>query len=69
MRFNELAGYHVLADDVLIQDMWKQLGGTPGMIPRYALIHKNGSIYISNAARPMEGEKLVTQIEALLAEQ
>jgi thiol-disulfide isomerase/thioredoxin len=58
MRFNELEGYHVLANDVLIQDMWKQLGGPAGSIPRYALIDKNGSIYLSDAARPSEGEKL-----------
>lgn len=67
IKFNELEGYHVLADNVLIQDMWKELGGREGLIPRYALIDKNGSIYLDNAARPSEGEKLVTQIKDLLA--
>ena len=67
IRFNELEGYHVLADNILIRDMWKQLGGREGLIPRYALIDKNGSIYLNNAAPPSEGERLVKQIESLLA--
>ena len=66
IKFNELEGYHVLADNVLIQDMWKELGGREGLIPRYALIDKNGSIYLDNAARPSEGEKLVQQIQSML---
>lgn len=69
IKFNELEGYHVLADNALIQDMWKELGGREGLIPRYALIDKNGSIYLDNAARPSEGEKLVQQIESLLQHQ
>ncbi|MEX2232630.1 MAG: TlpA disulfide reductase family protein [Cyclobacteriaceae bacterium] len=66
IKFNELEGYHVLADNLLIQDMWKQLGGTAGLIPRYALIDKNGSVYLNNAARPSEGAELVNQIRGLL---
>ena len=37
-----------------------------GLIPRYALVDKKGSIYLDNAARPSEGEKLVQQIQSLL---
>lgn len=69
IKFNELEGYHVLADEVLIQDMWKELGGTEGLIPRYALIDKSGAIYLDNASRPSDGEKLVQQIQSLLESQ
>lgn len=64
IKFNELEGYHVLADNVLIQDMWKKIGGREGLIPRYVLIDKKG-----NAARPSQGEKLVQQIQGLLDSQ
>ena len=66
IRFNQLEGYHVLADDVLIQDMWDFLGGKQGIIPRYALIDKNGDIFLNDAARPSESEKLTEQIKSLL---
>lgn len=66
IRFNELEGYHVLADDVLIKDMWEQLGGVAGMIPRYALVDKNGSLFLSNAASPSDGDRLVKQIKEML---
>ena len=46
-----------------------ELGGTEGLIPRYALIDKSGAIYLDNASRPSDGEKLVQQIQSLLESQ
>jgi thiol-disulfide isomerase/thioredoxin len=66
MRFNQLDGYHVLANDLLIEDMWKNLKGTQGAIPRYALIAKNGKIVLYEASRPSQGDKLIKEIEAFL---
>ena len=66
LSFNQLDGYHVLANDILIEDMWKYLGGKQGIIPRYALVDKNGGLYVSDAPRPGDGRKLVEQIEKLL---
>ena len=57
---------HVLADEVLIQDMWHFLGGRQGAIPRYALIDKNGALFLKDAARPSESEKLIEQINNLI---
>jgi thiol-disulfide isomerase/thioredoxin len=69
IRFNQLEGYHVLADDVLIRDAWHYLGGREGVIPRYALIDKNGNVFLAEAARPSQGKKLVEQVENLLAQE
>ena len=66
IKYNELQGYHVRANNELIDDMWNVLGGTEGAIPRYALIDRNGNIFINSAARPSQGEKLIEQIQALL---
>jgi len=68
MKFNQLEGYHVLANDILIEDMWKYLGGTQGAIPRYALIDKDGKVFLNEASRPSQGDKLVKQIETLLSD-
>lgn len=69
VQFNRLEGYHILADDVLIEDMWKFLGDPQGVIPRYALIDKNGNVYLANAARPGYNERLISQIRMLLDSQ
>jgi thiol-disulfide isomerase/thioredoxin len=68
IKFNQLEGYHALANDVFVKDMWQVLGGDQGVIPRYALIDKNGNIVLNNAARPSDGEKLTKQIESLLSQ-
>lgn len=69
IRFNQLEGYHVLANEILIEDMWKFLGGTQGAIPRYALINKNGGIYLNEAPRPSQGDLLMKDVTELLANQ
>ena len=58
----------VRANDVLISDMWKVLGGYEGAIPRYVLVDKKGNIFISTAARPSEKDTLVKQISDLIAQ-
>lgn len=67
IKFNQLDGYHILANDVLIQDIWEKLGGEKGAIPRYALVNKNGNIVVSDAARPSNSKKLSKQIDDLLS--
>ncbi len=69
MKYNELEGYHVRANNELIIDMWKVLGGDVGAIPRYALVDKNGEIFLNTAARPSDDEKLTEQINRLLTSQ
>ena len=66
MKFNQLEGYHVLANDILIEDMWKYLGGRQGVIPRYALIDRNGTLFLNEASRPSQGDELVNQIDDMV---
>ncbi len=66
IKYNRLERYHVLANDVLIKDMWQFLGGMQGAIPRYALINKEGKMMNNDAARPRQTEKLSEQIENLI---
>ena len=67
IKYNQLEGYHVLANNVLKKDMWDFLGGLTGAIPRYALINKKGEIFINEAARPSQKELLRTQIDDLVS--
>ena len=67
IKYNRLEGYHILANDVLIKDMWNYLGGMHGAIPRYALINKEGELFSNDAVRPSQRQKLIDQIEELLA--
>jgi thiol-disulfide isomerase/thioredoxin len=67
IKYNKLSGYHFRGDDAFIKDMWKVLGGEQGVIPRYALIDKNGAIVIPAAARPSNTAKLKEQINELLS--
>ena len=67
IKYNQLEGYHVLANDVLIKDMWNYLGGMQGAIPRYALINEEGKLIENDAAKPRKSEKLIKQIEDLLS--
>lgn len=66
IKYNQLNGYHYRADEEFIADMWEKLGGYKGAIPRYALIGKNGEIFLNTAARPSEDDKLVSQINDLI---
>lgn len=66
IKFNQLEGFHVLANDILKEDIWNSLGGEKGIIPRYALIDKNGAVYLGDAARPSDSSKLLQQIENML---
>jgi len=68
IKYNELQGHHVRANDLLIADMWKVLGGSEGAIPRYVLVDKRGNIFKSNAARPSQKDILVAQISDLIAQ-
>jgi len=67
IKYNELEGYHVRANNELVIDMWNTLGGVTGAIPRYVLVDKNGNIFLSTAARPSDGELLKEQIKSLLS--
>lgn len=67
IKYNQLEGYHVLANDVLIKDMWKFLGGAKGAIPRYALINDEGKMIFNDAARPSQIGKLSKQIEEMIS--
>lgn len=69
MRFNQLDGSHFRADEKFIIDMWSTLKGYEGAIPRYALVDKNGKLFKATASRPGDGENLLHEIEAMLAEQ
>ena len=66
IKYNQLDGFHYRADEKFVADMWEALGGDEGAIPRYALIDKNGQIFMNTAARPSEGNKLVSQINDLI---
>ncbi len=67
IKYNQLEGYHIRANNELIVDMWNVLGGNVGAIPRYVLVDKNGQIFLNIAARPSDGELLKEQIKSLLS--
>ncbi|MDH5365965.1 MAG: hypothetical protein OEW67_03205 [Cyclobacteriaceae bacterium] len=69
IKFNELEGHHFRANKKFIEDMWIELGGMVGAIPRYALVDKKGELFLSTASRPSEGTKLVDEINQLLAKE
>ncbi len=68
IRFNRLEGIHYRADQDFAIDMWRELQGKQGTIPRYALVNKRGDIVLLNASRPSDGDKLVKEIERLIVE-
>lgn len=66
IKYNELKGYHVRANNELIKDMWDSIGGIQGAIPRYVLIDKSGKIFKSIAASPRDEKELVKQVEEMM---
>ncbi|MGK7390045.1 MAG: TlpA family protein disulfide reductase [Candidatus Cyclobacteriaceae bacterium M2_1C_046] len=69
IRYNELAGYHIRANNEFKDDLWNTIGGEKGTIPRYVLIDKKGKIYKSTASRPGDGDKLIAEIDSLIISQ
>jgi thiol-disulfide isomerase/thioredoxin len=67
IKINQLAGHHFRANQKFIEDMWHDIGGEEGVIPRYVLIDKHGKIYKNTAATPGSGSELSTQIQALVS--
>jgi hypothetical protein len=47
--------------------MWEVLGGMNGVIPRYALVDKEGKIFLNETARPSQSKKLIEQINNLIS--
>ena len=66
LNYNRLTGYHILADEILIRDLWEELGEPKGAIPRYALVNSDGEIVQRMAARPSMGDDLRNQILEIL---
>lgn len=66
IRYNELRGYHYRADEQFIVDMWKQIGGIEGAIPRYVLIDKDGNIFRSTAPRPGNRNDFDKELRSLI---
>ena len=67
VKYNQLEGYHVQANDVLIKDMWNFFGELRGAIPRYALLNKKGEVFVNDAASPSQIELLQKQINDLVS--
>lgn len=65
IKYNELKGYHVRANNDLIEDMWDEIGGYKGAIPRYVLIDESGEIFKAIAASPSNSRELRKQIEEM----
>lgn len=57
-----LAGSHILINDLLKEDLYRVLGTTSLWIPRYILVDPNGMILIPEGSLPSEGNKLYDQI-------
>lgn len=66
VNYNQLTGYHILASDILIKSLWEYLSTIPGRIPRYALIDTNGKLFLGEAARVSESDKLLRQLNELV---
>jgi thiol-disulfide isomerase/thioredoxin len=64
VAYFNLEGSHLLATDSLTTDIMKQL--KTNSYPTYAIIHKDGSVELSNAGYPMKKDILIAQIEKAL---
>jgi thiol-disulfide isomerase/thioredoxin len=69
IKYNQLEGFHVRANNELISDMWTVIGDEKGAVPRYVLIDSNGEIFMSTAPRPLEGDELVNKINQMLSKE
>ena len=65
---NDLDGTHFRADKDFINDMWRTIGGAPGVIPRYVLIDKEGKIFNPAASPPSHAPDLTKEVRLLLAQ-
>ena len=65
IKYNKLEGYHVRANNELIIDIWDEIGGFKGAIPRYVLIDQSGNIFNTEAASPSDIQALKRQIEEM----
>jgi thiol-disulfide isomerase/thioredoxin len=64
---HELYGYHMPINSDLLRSIMSIKGyKAVGTLPHYILVNKNGEIVNPNAQRPSSGEKLYSQIDALL---
>ncbi|MBR5540941.1 MAG: TlpA family protein disulfide reductase [Bacteroides sp.] len=68
--YYQLKGYHMLASKELTQAVYRELGNERGMItiPRFLIIDKEGKIVVPNAAAPSQPEKLIKQLQKVIAE-
>ncbi len=66
IRANNLTGYHLRANELLIRDLVKK--GLNNFLPTYMIIDEQGEIIESNAFRPSDKEKLWEQFRNLLKE-
>lgn len=66
INYNQLKGYHLRANNELIEDIWNKIGGQKGQIPRYLLINKNGEIINNDAPAPSSNSELKEEIEKML---
>lgn len=67
--FYDLRGYHLLAGDELTKAVYRELGNERGIlsIPRFLIIGKDGKIAVPDAAAPDQPEKLIEQLNQVLA--
>ncbi|MEJ1242307.1 redoxin family protein [Chryseolinea sp. T2] len=59
---NDLHGSHYLPDAEMKVSLWNFIGGKTGIIPRYVLIDRKGTVSIASASLPMDFEQLSTEI-------
>lgn len=65
IKYNELKGYHVRANNQLINSMWEYLGGFKGAIPRYAIVNSEGNLIVPEASMPRELTKLKKELKSV----
>ncbi len=64
IKFYDLEGYHIMANEKLLADIIKIFGNNGSFYyPRYILIDANGKTIKSTAAKPSELSALKQQIE------
>jgi len=67
---NQLEGHHIVMTDTQIESIWVKLLGTenvPRRYPSYFVFDRSGTLQLSDALRPSDGEELYLQLESVLA--